>query len=107
MSTTETKSPLQVLTVKEFAKSNGFVQLVPAVRVNINGYPYITFIKEDNKAENIYFSKTAAMAVAAGTPVDKHLLSVYQIGITTNEAGEERIKLISNSARVDIDSLLD
>lgn len=107
MSTSETKTPLQVLSVKEFAKQNGFVQLVPNVRTNVNGYPFITFLKEDNTAENIYFSRKASAAVAAGTPVDKQLLSVYQIGITTNAEGEERIKLISNSDRVDISSLLD
>ena len=50
---------------------------------------------------------TFAASVGAGQPVTKEMLSVYQIGITTNAAGEERIKLISNSDRVDVGSLLD
>lgn len=104
---TETKSNLKVLTLKEFAAKKAFVQIVPVVRVNTSGYPYVTFVDAKNVAENIYFSKAASKAVAAGTPVDKAMLTVYQIGITTNAAGEERIKLITNSERVDISSLLD
>ena len=103
----EKNNPLVAMTVKEFVAKKGFTQIVPVVRVNENGYPYITFIDGANKAENIYFSKAASKAVTAGTPVDKAMLSVYQIGMTTNAAGEERIKLISNSERVDISSLLD
>lgn len=101
------KQALVVQSIKDFCKSKGFTQIVPSVRVNENGYPYITFIDAKNIAENIYFSKSASQAVTAGTPVDKAMLSVYQIGVTTNAAGEERIKLISNSDRVDLSSLLD
>jgi hypothetical protein len=104
---TETKQTLKVLTLKEFCASKGFVQLAPVVRTNENGYPFITFIDSANKAENVYFSRNAAQAVAAGTPVDKAMLSVYQIGVTTNAEGAERMKLITNSDRVDISSLLD
>lgn len=102
----ELKSALVTESVKEFAKSKGFVSIVPTVRANEHGYPYITFIDKDNKAENIYFSRAAAQAVPAGTVVDKALLEKYQIGYTKNAAGEERIKLISNSTRVDLDTLL-
>lgn len=104
---TESKTNLKVESIKDFAKSKGFMQLAPAVRINTNGYPFITFIDSNNVAENIYFSKAAAEAVAEGTPVDKSLLARHQIGITKNEAGEERIKLISNSERVDLFSLLE
>jgi len=103
----EVKPVLKTLTVKELCASKNFTSLAPVVRTNENGYPYITFIDKDNKAENIYFSKAAAQGVGAGQPVTKEMLSVYQIGITINAAGEERIKLISNSDRVDISSLLD
>ena len=104
---TEIKQALKVLTLREFCALKGFVQLAPVVRVNDNGYPFITFIDAANKAENVYFSKSASAGVAAGTPVDKAMLSVYQIGVTINAAGEERMKLITNSDRVDIMSLLD
>ena len=104
---TKTTTELKVESIKDFAKSKGFMQLAPAVRINTNGYPFITFIDSNNVAENIYFSKSAAEQVAEGTPVDKSLLARHQIGITTNAEGEERIKLISNSERVDLFSLLD
>jgi len=102
-----TKQNLKTLTVKELCAQKNFVSVAPSVRINENGYPFITFIDKDNKAENVYFSKAASEQVAEGTIVDKALLSKHQIGITTNAAGEERIKLISNSDRVDISSLLD
>ena len=105
MSETATKA-LVVSSIKDFAKQKGFVQLVPSVRVNMNGYPFVTFIDGDNKSENIYFSKKAAQGVTAGTPVSKEMIGNYQIAITENEEGEERIKLISNSDRVNIADLL-
>lgn len=97
---------LVAMPIKDFVANKKFVQIVPVVRVNTNGYPFITFIDKDNVAENVYFSKRASQAVAAGTPVTKEMLAVYQIGITTNEQGEERIKLITNSDRVELSDLL-
>ncbi len=96
---------MKVQTIQEFAKSKGFTQVAPSVRENANKYPFITFIDKDNKAENIYFSKNAAKQVAVGTPVDKALLTTYQIGEATNEAGEIRMKLISNSERLELADL--
>lgn len=104
---TKTTTGLKAMSIMDFAKSKGFVNIVPRVRINTNGYPYVTFIDSANQAENIYFSKSAAEQVAEGTPVDKGLLARHQIGITTNAEGEERIKLIPNSERVDLFSLLD
>jgi uncharacterized protein YjdB len=98
-------SDLKTMSVIDFCKAKGFASVAPSVRVNKNDYPYITFITKDNKAENVYFSKKAAMAVAAGTSVNKELLTTHQIGETTNEAGEPRLKLISNSERVSLDEL--
>lgn len=105
MEANKLENNLITYSVQEFAVNNQFISLVPTVRVNENGYPYITFIDVNNKAENIYFSKESSKAVAAGTVVDKQLLTNYQIGITTNAAGEKRTKLVSNSNRVDIASL--
>jgi uncharacterized protein YbcV (DUF1398 family) len=97
---------MNLITIKEFAQQRQMVQIVPRVRENINGYPYITFIDKDNHAENIYFSKGTGSTVAAGNVVDKALMSKLQIAFTKNDAGEERIKLVSNE-RVDIMDLLD
>lgn len=94
-------------TIKEFCSNKGFVQLGKSVRTNTNGYPFITFIDKDNKAENVYFSKSASQSVGAGQLVTKDLLSTLQVATTQNAEGQVRIKLISNSERLDISSLLD
>lgn len=104
---TNAKKPLLTESIKDFVTKRLFNSIVPVVRENENKYPYITFIDKDNKAENVYFSKSASKHVAAGQPVTKEMLAAHQVGYTTNEAGEERIKLISNSERVAIESLLD
>ena len=98
---------LVVQTLKEFCVSRGFTQFAPSVRVNTNGYPFVTFIDKDNKAENIYFSKASSKGVDAGVVVNKALFAGFQIGLTTNAQGESRVKLISNSERVDVNSLWD
>lgn len=93
--------------IKDFAMARGFVQINPMVRQNTNGYPFLTFINKDNVAENIYFSKTASKSVTVGQVVTNEVAKTLQIGYTKNEAGEERIKLISNSQRVDIADLFE
>ncbi len=98
---------MEVQTIKDFTKAQGFVQLAPTIRVNTNGYPFITFIKEDNVAENIYFSKNAATIVKSGDAVTKQLLASLQIAAVTNADNEIRVKLISNSDRIELSSLLD
>lgn len=94
-----------ILTIKEFIASKGFISIASAVRVNKNGYPYVTFIDADNKAENVYFSKKAP--VAEGQVIDKQFIAGFQIAEVENATGEKRTKLISNSARVSLADLLD
>ena len=106
MNTTTTK-PMIITTIKEFVTFKGFKQLSPKVRTNTNGYPFITFIDATNKAENVYFSKSASKLVSDDLVITKELLSTLSIGYTTNEKGEARIKLISNSERLELSSLLD
>jgi Na+-transporting NADH:ubiquinone oxidoreductase subunit NqrA len=93
---------MEVQSIKEFAAAKGFTTVASHVRVNTNGYPYVTFINEKNEAENVYFSKKGAESVSEGTTVTAELLKQFQIGTTTNAAGEERVKLISNSERVSL-----
>jgi hypothetical protein len=97
---------LHTQSVAEFTKSKGFVSVVPKIRANKNGYPYVTMITKDNVAENIYFSKKSSIGVKADMPIVKGFLSTFQVAETTNEAGELRTKLISNSERADISDLL-
>lgn len=93
--------------IKDFAQSNNYVQVVQQVRINTNSYPFLTFIDAKNKAENIYFSKAASKMVTDGQTVTKGLLSSLMIGITINASGETRTKLISNSERFDLAGMLD
>lgn len=93
--------------IKQFCNSRGFTQLTPSIRVNVNGYAFITFIDAKNAAENVYFSKASAKSVSAGQVLTKELLSQWQVAIATNAEGELRTKIISNSERIDINSLLD
>ena len=94
-----------VQTVLEFAKAKGFMQTASSVRINVNGYPFVTFIDAQNIAENIYFSKDASTKVKAGDIVDKAMLTEHQIAEVANEAGEIRHKLIGNSDRVSLEAL--
>lgn len=93
---------MKVQSIQEFAAEKGFVQFIPTVRANTQGYPFITFIDADNKAENIYFSKAGASTVTVGESVD---LRKFQIGETTNGTGEVRMKLITNSERVSLSAM--
>ena len=103
----KTNEPMKVSTIKEFAQLKGFTTIAPNVRSNTNNYPFITFINAKNEAENVYFSKKASSLVKAGEAITKDMLKTYQIGETHNEAGELRIKLISNSERLDLNTLWD
>lgn len=101
---TVAEDKLVTTTVKEYMTTTGYVSVVPFVRVNTNGYPYITFIDKDNVAENIYFSKNAAMKVAANDKIARGFFEPFCIAITKNAAGEERIK-ISTSERLSVEDL--
>lgn len=107
LANTTVQNPLQVVDVKDFMINNGFVSVYKAVRENSNGFPFITFITADNKAENIYFSKGGAEMVAAGELITKELIAKFQIAETTNAAGEKRIKLVrkGGSERLDLSDL--
>lgn len=81
------------ISVKSFCKDKGFVSVAKCVRVNSNGYPYITFINSLNEAENVYFSKKASQDVTEGELVDMNFLKKFEVFETTNAQGETRMKL--------------
>ena len=99
--------PEQQISVQEFCKANNFIQIGNHVRVNQNGYPYVTFINKDNRAENVYFSKKASETVGEGKAIQAGFFKPFNINPTVNETGEVRIKLglIGESTRVDIADL--
>ena len=100
------KTTLKTSTVAELFSNKSIVSIVPTIRENANKYPYVTVINKDNVAENIYFSKEASKLLAQGEPINKGFFGRYQVGYTTNQAGEERVKFISNSARVSVEDIL-
>lgn len=107
LANTTVQNPLQTVSVKDFMVNNGFVSVYKAVRENSNGFPFITFITADNKAENIYFSKGASEMVAEGELITKELIAQFQIAETTNASGEARIKLVrkGGSERLELSDL--
>ena len=91
--------------ISEFCSKKGFVQVVRTIRANTNGYKFLTFINASNEAENIYCSKALSSKLIAGEELSADDARSMQIAYTTNEAGEERIKLISNSERASVADL--
>ncbi len=91
---------------KEFTSSKEFVSVVPKIRVNTHGYPFVTLINKENKAENIYFSKSASASLKADEAITKGFFDKYQVADTVNAQGEARVKFIGNSERVSIEELL-
>jgi hypothetical protein len=94
--------------LSEFCSSRNFTTIHEAVRENSNGYPFLTFISADNKAENVYFSKSMAENVTEGQLVDSKLLQSLQIAETVNANGETRYKLagFGESRRLKLSDLL-
>ena len=99
---------MNIQSLSSFCKSNKFTEIHKTIRENTNGYPYITFITSDNKAENIYFSKSKSSEVAAGMLISPSLLKDLQIATVTNANGESRTKLVGTgeSNRLTLDDLL-
>ena len=82
-------------TLKEFSLSQGFTGVIPSVRTNANGYPYLVFIKGD-ATECIYFSKTLAATLTSGQILGKEDFADMRARLVTNAAGESRHKICSN-----------
>lgn len=83
----------------------GLTEIVPKVRINSNGYPYVTFINSDNVATNIYFTVNASDTVSEGQDL-REIASDLQIVFVKNELGEDRIKLSRKStSRLTVDNL--
>ena len=85
---------LESISVLEFMRDNAFTQFNKNVGKNVNDYPFVTFITEENKAENVYFSIGASATVDPDTDVvDAKFLNKFVVVETTNADGETRIKL--------------
>jgi len=82
------------MTLKEFAAEQGFTGVIPTVKTNTNGYPYLVFTKVEG-TECIYFSKNLAESLAAGQILAKADFAEMRARLVTNAAGESRYKLCS------------
>jgi len=101
------KTELKTISVAEFIKAKSFVEVNNSVRVNSNGYPFVTFINASNVAENIYFSKASGAGLKQGDVVSIAMLADYRIADVANAEGEVRTKLVSSvSNRISLADLL-
>ena len=86
-----------IITVQQFMKEQGYVSIHKTVRKNQEGLPYLTFIKVDNVAHNIYFSKEAGQDKQAGQLIYKGFFDKLNVAEVTNAAGEVRMKIVDES----------
>lgn len=94
-----------IMSIADFCKSRKLTEIVPKVRMNANGYPYVTFINADNVAENIYFTKNASGTVEEDMDL-RIIAKDLQIVFVVNSDGEERVKLSRKStSRLSIEDL--
>ena len=108
ISKSDISNPTITKSVRDFVRDNQIASISNTVRVNVNGYPYVTFINQKNEAENIYFSKNAGQTVREGQEIKKGFFENLCIKTIYNEAGEERLKLslVGESTRTSIDDVL-
>ncbi len=85
-------------------RENGWSH-VSIVRVNQNGYPFVTLLTEDGDAENLYLSKRLAEGAVEGDSPSKYKDCVVKE--VTNAAGELRLKLCSPTDLKDHVSVVD
>jgi hypothetical protein len=104
---TANSTEIKTMSVLDFFKASNITQVNPVVDTNVNGYPFITLINADNKAENIYFSKRASSSYPKGTPIAKGFFAELQFVESVNANGETRIKLsLKGGNRLDAMGLL-
>jgi hypothetical protein len=88
------------MSVQDFFAQEGFVSVIPVVRVNKNGYPFITCVNASNEATNMYFASNIAANYPEGTQVAKGFFA--DLTVFKNESGYWRF---GSSNRLDVNSL--
>jgi uncharacterized protein YbcV (DUF1398 family) len=97
---------METISLKEFMSKKSFSQIIPVVRRNTNGYAFLTFTSSDNKAENIYFSRTMSDSLTEGEKTTIDFLRSLKACNTVNAAGESRWKLTDSAgSRVELADL--
>lgn len=115
--TQEQSSDLQTLSIQEFMDRYDMVQVNHSVSINVNGYPFVTFINADNKAMNIYFAvKDAGNYIGVssdgeevGVPIIKGFfddLKIFDNGDTSGDKPRYKLGTGGASKRVNLADLL-
>lgn len=74
----------------------GHLRNISAVRVNSNGYKYITFLK-GSAATNVYLGRKTAEILEEGDVITPELAKDAVVILATNAAGEPRLKFSINA----------
>ena len=92
--------------LRDFVKTNGFTEVVPAVRLNTNGYSFITFVNAKNEAENVYFGSSISDSFSEDQILTKEDFKGLQIFEYENAEGEPRRRLVQKGGnRISVDDL--
>ena len=92
-------------TFRQYCIESGVTSIAKSIKSNTNGYPFITVLRND-KAENIYFSKSASAEVTEGLATKSIANSLY-VADTINGEGEARTKLSFKNSYEDMGSMFD
>lgn len=85
-------SKIEVYSVEDFMKKEGYISVHKTVRANSKHFLYITFIKENNSSMNIYISKRASKSFYEGQVILKGFFDDLLIAKVN-----EKIKLVSST----------
>lgn len=85
-------SKIEVYSVKDFMKKDGYISVHKTVRANSKNFLYVTFIKENNSAMNIYISKRTSKYFYEGQEIIKGFFDDLLIAMVN-----EKIKLVSST----------
>ena len=100
-----------MLTIREFCQKMGFTAFSRNVSVNVNGYPFITFLSrvgDKSVAQNVYFSKRAAELVDEGSAVDRSLfdqLNAREIEYTDGRPSQWKLCSLNGDRYASVDEL--
>lgn len=90
------KNSIKSTSLLSLAKG-GHVRNISAVRVNANGYKYITFLNGKGGATNVYLGRKTSEMFEEGDIINAEMAQDAVVVLATNEAGEERLKFSINT----------
>jgi len=96
---------VKVTPLGQFLQDNDFVDVVKEIRINKNGYPYLTCLNKDNEATNVYFTKASATKVKAESfDFESEMPKAYGMWAKYSDDRENRMK-ITFSNRISVKDL--